>query len=107
MVLEYMEHGSLHDLLHNETVVLDEMMLLHMLQDVSQGIRFLHSASPPVFHGNLKTQNILVDRQFRAKVSDFGLTRQPCPSNTGGTQYWKAPELLQCVTPKLTFMLLA
>jgi class 3 adenylate cyclase len=92
-----MEHGSLYDLLHNETLAVDEKMLQRMLQDASQGIRFLHSAAPPVFHGKLTTQNILVDRQFRAKVSDFGLSRDSC-TFAMENQFWKAPELLRCET---------
>lgn len=51
---EYMEHGSLYDLLHNETMVIDGELLVPILQDISQGLRFLHSADPQVLHGDLK-----------------------------------------------------
>jgi guanylate cyclase, other len=63
-----MDHGSLYDLLHNETIVIEGELLLPILRDVSQGVRFLHSANPQVIHGDLKAQNILVDNRFRAKV---------------------------------------
>jgi Protein kinase domain len=65
---QYMDHGSLYDLLHNETIVIEGELLLPILRDVSQGVRFLHSANPQVIHGDLKAQNILVDNRFRAKV---------------------------------------
>lgn len=54
LVMEYMEHGSLYDLLHNETMVLEGDLLLQILCDISQGVRFLHSADPKVIHGDLK-----------------------------------------------------
>jgi serine/threonine protein kinase len=64
------------------TLVLDGELLLPILRDISQGMRFLHSANPPVNHGDLKAQNILVDSRFRAKVADFGLSHR---RNIGGT----------------------
>ena len=45
---------SLYDLLHNETMVIDGELVLPILRDVSQGVRFLHSANPQVIHGDLK-----------------------------------------------------
>ena len=61
LVMEYMDHGSLYDLLHNETMALDGDILKPILSDIAQGVRFLHSADPQVLHGDLKAQNILVD----------------------------------------------
>ena len=89
-----MDHGSLHDMLHNETMVLDGEQLLPILKDISQGVRFLHAANPQVIHGDLKGQNILVDSRFRAKVADFGLSQKKRVGATG-TPFWMAPELLR------------
>ena len=125
--MEYMDHGSLYDLLHNETMILDGEILLPILRDVSQGVRFLHSAdpgkscsvlapklasglfSPPhsaprqtvVLHGDLKSANILVDSRFRAKVADFGLSQKKNLGGTG-TPFWMAPELLRKETANTT-----
>ena len=61
LVMEMMENGSLYDLLHNETLILDGDIILPILKDVAQGLRFLHAATPQVIHGDLKAANILVE----------------------------------------------
>jgi len=94
LVMEYMDHGSLHDVLHNETMVLEGEQILPILKDITLGLRFLHAADPQVIHGDLKSQNILIDNRFCAKVADFGLSQKKRLGATG-TPYWMAPELLR------------
>eukprot|EP00980_Cylindrotheca_fusiformis_P000763 scaffold183_cov112-Cylindrotheca_fusiformis.AAC.2 len=95
LIMEYMDHGSLYDVLHNETMHIESNLLLHILQDVSQGMRFLHSSIPQVIHCDIKSANILVDSRFRAKVADFGLSHEKYINGITGTAYWMAPELLR------------
>ena len=94
LVMEYMDHGSLFDVLHNETIDLNADILLPILRDIAQGMRFLHAARPQVVHGDLKSHNILVDGRFRAKVADFGLSQKK-QLRAAGTPFWMAPELLR------------
>ena len=94
LIMEHMEHGSLWDILQNDTMVLDDELLIPMIQDIAQGLRFLHSNLPQVIHGDLKSKNVLVDRKFRAKVADFGLSKYGSSRNVCGTPYFMAPELL-------------
>jgi serine/threonine protein kinase len=96
-----MDHGSLHDLVQNETMVVDGEHILPILRDVTQGVRFLHAAKPTVIHGDLKAQNILVDSRLRAKVADFGLSQKK-KLGASGTPYWMAPELLRGETSNTT-----
>ena len=58
LVMEYMDHGSLYDVLHNETVTFDGDLILRILRDVTQGVRFLHCATPQIVHSDLKASNI-------------------------------------------------
>ncbi|CAB9529621.1 activated protein kinase catalytic subunit alpha-1 [Seminavis robusta] len=89
LVLEYMERGSLFDLLHNANFPISGELIHNILTDVIQGVRFLHNAKPhAVIHSDLKSSNILIDERWRAKVADFGW-------GTAGTPYWTAPEVLR------------
>ncbi len=60
--------GSLFDLIHNATLQLEGDVVGPMLVDVARGMRFLHAADPPLIHGDLKSRNILVDANLRAKA---------------------------------------
>lgn len=94
LIMEYMDHGSLSDLLKNASMIMDGDILLPILKDIAQGVRFLHAATPQVIHGDLKAANVLVDSKFRAKVADFGLSQKKKVGATG-TPLWMAPELLR------------
>mmetsp|Transcript_29860 Transcript_29860/g.58572 ORF Transcript_29860/g.58572 Transcript_29860/m.58572 type:complete len:138 (-) Transcript_29860:46-459(-) len=46
---------------------------LTILLDAACGVSHLHNAKPKVFHRDIKTANILLDRNGTAKIADFGL----------------------------------
>jgi len=46
---------------------------LNVLLDSALGLSHLHGSRPQVFHRDVKTQNILMDKNGTAKVADFGL----------------------------------
>ena len=94
LVMEYMEYGSLHDLLRNETMYLSGEIIMQIARDVAQGLRYLHSSRPSILHGDLKARNILVDSRFRAKLCDFGLSTK-AENTITGTPLWLAPEYLR------------
>ncbi|KAG7340885.1 multi-sensor hybrid histidine kinase [Nitzschia inconspicua] len=95
LVMEYMRLGSLYDVLRNESIDFDiDEITLPILQDIAQGVRFLHAASPQVIHGDLKSKNVLIDGNYRAKVTDFGWCAK-CRHRATGTPFWMSPELLK------------
>ena len=96
LVMEVMDLGSMWDLLHNEMYPIQARKALRFLQDITKGMHFLHYNTPPLVHGDLKSTNILIDRNFCAKISDFGLS-----SNKKPISLWAAPECLtgqECTT---------
>ncbi|KAF2296265.1 hypothetical protein GH714_037160 [Hevea brasiliensis] len=82
VVYEYMENGSLHDHLHdktnnekNSTIINSWKMRIKIALDAARGIEYLHnSAIPTIIHRDIKSSNILLDSNWTARVSDFGLS---------------------------------
>ena len=55
LVMEYMKHRSLYEMLHSKTVAIDSDMLLTFCKDVIRGMAYLHQCNPPVLHNDLKS----------------------------------------------------
>ena len=93
LVLECMSGGSLYDRLHNKTDDLPASMIVTILHDVTTGLQFLHSADPPICHGDVNSKNVLIDSGNRGKVADFGLNHEGHDFAWRGTVRYMAPEL--------------
>nr|GEX45850.1 wall-associated receptor kinase-like 20 [Tanacetum cinerariifolium] len=77
LVYEYVPNGSLYDHMHGRNKQpLTWAERLGIAHDTAEGLTYLHfSASPPIYHRDIKSSNILLDTKMRAKVADFGLSR--------------------------------
>ncbi|XP_024973863.1 wall-associated receptor kinase-like 20 [Cynara cardunculus var. scolymus] len=77
LVYEYIPNGSLFDHLHDRNKQpLTWSQRLTIAHDTAEGLAYLHfSASPPIYHRDVKASNILLDDKMKAKVADFGLSR--------------------------------
>ncbi|KAK1310846.1 Leucine-rich repeat receptor protein kinase EXS [Acorus calamus] len=79
LVYEYMENGSLETWLRNRDdarEALDWATRLKICLGSACGLAFLHHGFVPhIIHRDMKSSNILLDRAFEARVSDFGLAR--------------------------------
>ncbi|KDO35632.1 TKL/DRK protein kinase [Saprolegnia parasitica CBS 223.65] len=102
MVLEYMEQGDMHNVLHSALgrAFVWSDPLLKMAVDAVQGMLYLHSQEPPVIHRDLKSVNLLCSATFGCKVSDFGLSRRykkdlDALTTVVGTPFWLAPEVIR------------
>lgn len=68
--------------------------------DILQALAFAHDLKPPVLHGDVKPDNVLLasEEPVAVKLADFGLSTQVCPdtglTTAGGTVYYMAPECL-------------
>ena len=48
---------------------------IHILYDVSKGLHYLHSLTPPLIHRDLTAPNILLTEDLTAKIGDLGVSR--------------------------------
>ncbi|KAF6147217.1 hypothetical protein GIB67_039347 [Kingdonia uniflora] len=75
LVYEYMEGGSLEDLLSDRTR-LTWRKRINVAIDVARALMFLHhECYPSIVHRDVKASNVLLDREGKARVTDFGLAR--------------------------------
>ncbi|CAN0926783.1 Probable serine/threonine-protein kinase PBL7 [Linum grandiflorum] len=103
LVYEYMPLGSLDDHIHGNILWkkgLDWNTRMSIAAGAARGLEFLHDkAKPPVIYRDLKCSNILLDKGYHPKLSDFGLAKLgPVGDNTHvstrvmGTYGYCAPE---------------
>ncbi|XBI45474.1 hypothetical protein VPH35_109934 [Triticum aestivum] len=87
LVYSYMENGSLDDWLHNRdddgSSHFDWPTRLKIAQGASLGLSYIHDVcKPQIVHRDIKSSNILLDKEFKAYVADFGLARLIVPNRT-------------------------
>ncbi|XP_051129287.1 serine/threonine-protein kinase EDR1-like [Andrographis paniculata] len=98
IVTEYLPRGSLFRLLQRTSSKLDKRQRVHMALDIARGMTYLHNLSPPIIHSNLKSSNLLVDKNWTVKVGNFGrscLKNDSYSTTKKGTPQWMAPEVLR------------
>ncbi|CAN1265689.1 Probable inactive receptor kinase At1g48480 [Linum perenne] len=78
LVYDYLPMGSLAALLHGKQnagkTPLNWQTRSSIALGASRGIEYLHSQSPNISHGNIKSSNILLTSDLEPRVSDFGLS---------------------------------
>ncbi|KAL9670167.1 hypothetical protein QQ045_007718 [Rhodiola kirilowii] len=104
LVYEYLENGSLGDVLHVEKGIadlLDWPMRLKVAIGTAQGLAYLHhDCTPAILHRDIKSNNILLDGEFNPKLADFGMAKslnrveqgKDAMSRVAGSFGYMAPE---------------
>ncbi|XP_058219957.1 calcium/calmodulin-regulated receptor-like kinase 1 [Rhododendron vialii] len=104
LIYVYMSNGSLASHLYGENhEPLSWGLRVQIALDVARGLEYLHDgAIPPVIHRDIKSSNILLDTSMRARVADFGLSREEMvdkhASNVRGTFGYLDPEYISTRT---------
>ncbi|KAK8298252.1 hypothetical protein V6Z11_D05G241900 [Gossypium hirsutum] len=101
LVFKYLEKGSLARNLSNEEAgkELDWDKRVNIIKGVAHALSYLHhDCSPPIVHRDLTSNNILLDLEFEAHISEFDMAKLLKPdssnwTNLAGTYGYVAPEL--------------
>ncbi|CAN6442345.1 unnamed protein product [Victoria cruziana] len=76
LVYEFMPRGSLENHLFRRSLPLPWNIRMKIALGAAKGLAFLHEeAERPVIYRDFKTSNILLDAEYNAKLSDFGLAK--------------------------------
>ncbi|XP_044954041.1 probable LRR receptor-like serine/threonine-protein kinase At1g51810 [Hordeum vulgare subsp. vulgare] len=77
LIYDFMSRGNLQQLIRGgDDYSLKWEQRLHIALDAAQGLEYLHeSCTPSIVHRDVKTPNILLDKNLVGIISDFGLSR--------------------------------
>ena len=102
IVLEYMERGSLSQVLHRSDTPYTLATAVKWCISVARGMLYLHQHKPfPIIHCDLNSNNVLVNREWGVKITDFGLSKVKRTSRLSrrsgiiGTVNYAAPEVIR------------
>ena len=72
-IMEYISKGNIHNLLPTDKKKrLSTKVCASIIKDVICAIYFLHNMEPPIIHGDIKPENVLLSEGLVAKLADFG-----------------------------------
>ncbi|MBA0692151.1 hypothetical protein Goari_009737 [Gossypium aridum] len=79
LVYEYVDNGNLEQWLHGDVGPCSPLtweIRMNIVLGTAKGLAYLHEGlEPKVVHRDIKSSNILLDKQWNPKVSDFGLAK--------------------------------
>ena len=100
LVMELMDQ-TLEKYLQDKRGKLPQNKQVDICRQITSGLKYLHSLDPQILHRDLKSSNILLDREGNtAKISDFGQARfrranQYLSTTNSGTLLYMSPESLR------------
>lgn len=99
ILMEYIDRGSLRDILDYREQVLSEDQISCVMSDLLNGLKKIHNDFH-ILHRDIKAANLLLNSEGRMKLADFGVSRQFEGGGSSqtmtivGTPYWMAPEVI-------------
>lgn len=99
ILMEYIDRGSLRNILDSREQVLSEDQISCVISDLLNGLKKIHNDFH-LLHRDIKAANLLLNSKGNIKIGDFGVSRQfdrgksTSSLTIVGTPYWMAPEVI-------------
>ncbi|KIO20915.1 hypothetical protein M407DRAFT_45060, partial [Tulasnella calospora MUT 4182] len=101
IISPWFSRGNLSDYLAKRP----ETNRMSLIEGVATGLAYLHFSTPPIIHGDIKPDNVLIDQKECPRITDFGLSKiveeedalsslRSASLRDAGNTRWIAPELL-------------
>ena len=98
MIMPYAGKGQLYSLLRRQ-VRFDQRTAAQYMRETIEAVRYLHSFSPKIIHRDIKPENLLLDDNYRVKLSDFGWANYQDENQLRktfcGTPEYLSPEMIR------------
>jgi serine/threonine protein kinase len=91
LVMEYIDGATLEDLLERNQGPFSERRILGWAEQLCEALEYLHSQNPPIIFRDMKPGNIMLTRQGKIKLIDFGIARFFRPAHGVDTQTLGTP----------------
>lgn len=91
LVMEYIDGDTLETLCQTSATFLPEAQVVDWAVQICDVLEYLHGQSPPVIFRDLKPANIMLAKDGKIKLIDFGIARHFQPGKTQDTQMMGTP----------------
>ena len=100
LISEYSVNNSLKYVIERKLFSFSFYQKVKIAYEISLAIYYLHSLTPIVYHRDLKSSNVLLDENCKAKLCDFGNSKYYSEGKSHSTltqsaPYWMAPEYVR------------
>ena len=98
-IMEYIPKGNIFSLIprHGKKKQSNQL-IASIIKDVASAVYFLHKMNPPIIHRDIKPENVLMDDDYKVKLTDFGwsnyLNDEEKRNTICGTPIYLAPEMI-------------
>lgn len=99
LILEYLPRGNLFQNLSDASIKIPIPLRIQIALDIARGLKYLHFLD--IVHKDLKSMNVLLTNDWKAKITDFGLARIKLETQATSTHHkaasirWCAPEVFR------------
>ncbi|XVE68365.1 hypothetical protein DITRI_Ditri09bG0062400 [Diplodiscus trichospermus] len=90
LVYKFVERGSLRMVLSSEEAAmeLDWNKRVNAVKGLANALSYMHhDCSPPIIHRDISSNNVLLDLDYEAHISDFGTARLLMPDESNWTSF--------------------